>query len=179
MIAYSTMSQIGYMVMGVSVAAYSAGLFHLMTHAFFKALLFMGAGSVIGAMAGIQDMDRMGGFRQARCRSRRDVHDRRAHAGRLPVPSGFFSKDEILAFTINRGGGYWCWRSRYIGGRADSVLAFRMVFGSSAASVPEARELEGGHLAHGEPGNPRPASPRTPTSASPARSTTWPSASGR
>ena len=64
-IAYSTMSQIGYMVLGVSVAAYSAGLFHLMTHAFFKALLFMGAGSVIGAMAGIQDMDRMGGFRKA------------------------------------------------------------------------------------------------------------------
>ena len=64
-IAYSTMSQIGYMVLGVSVAAYGAGLFHLMTHAFFKALLFMGAGSVIGAMAGIQDMDRMGGFRKA------------------------------------------------------------------------------------------------------------------
>ncbi len=51
--------------MGVSIAAYGAGLFHLMTHAFFKALLFMGAGSVIGAMAGIQDMDRMGGFRRA------------------------------------------------------------------------------------------------------------------
>ena len=64
-IAYSTMSQIGYMVLGVSVAAYGAGLFHLMTHAFFKALLFMGAGSVIGAMAGIQNMDRMGGFRKA------------------------------------------------------------------------------------------------------------------
>ena len=64
-IAYSTISQIGYMVMGVSIAAYGAGLFHLMTHAFFKALLFMGAGSVIGAMAGIQDMDRMGGFRRA------------------------------------------------------------------------------------------------------------------
>ena len=65
MIAYSTISQIGYMVLGVSVAAYGAGLFHLMTHAFFKALLFMGAGSVIGAMAGDQDVDRMGGFRKA------------------------------------------------------------------------------------------------------------------
>ena len=64
-IAYSTMSQIGYMIMGVSVAAYGAGIFHLMTHAFFKALLFMGAGSVIGAMAGEQSMDRMGGFRKA------------------------------------------------------------------------------------------------------------------
>ena len=64
-IAYSTMSQIGYMVMAVSSAAYAAGLFHLMTHAFFKALLFMGAGSLISAMAGDQDLDRMGGFRRA------------------------------------------------------------------------------------------------------------------
>src|ERR671927_1420968 len=64
-IAYSTMSQIGYMVMAVSSAAYTAGMFHLMTHAFFKALLFMAAGSLIGAMAGIQDLDRMSGFRKA------------------------------------------------------------------------------------------------------------------
>src|ERR671931_2447905 len=64
-IAYSTMSQIGYMIMAVSSAAYAAGMFHLMTHAFFKALLFMAAGSVIAAMAGIQDLDRMAGFRRA------------------------------------------------------------------------------------------------------------------
>src|SRR6202049_4963481 len=64
-IAYSTMSQIGYMIMGVSVGAYSAGLFHLMTHAFFKALLFMAAGSLIGAIAGQQSLEKMGGFRKA------------------------------------------------------------------------------------------------------------------
>ena len=64
-IAYSTMSQIGYMIMGVSVGAYSAGLFHLMTHAFFKALLFMAAGSLISAMGGEQSLDRMRGFRKA------------------------------------------------------------------------------------------------------------------
>src|SRR4051812_40813905 len=64
-IAYSTMSQIGYMVMAVCSFAYAAGLFHLMTHAFFKALLFMAAGSVIGAMAGEQNLDKMGGFRKA------------------------------------------------------------------------------------------------------------------
>ncbi len=64
-IAYSTMSQIGYMIMGVSAGAYSAGLFHLMTHAFFKALLFMSAGSLIGAMAGVQNLDKMSGFRKA------------------------------------------------------------------------------------------------------------------
>src|SRR4051794_4450101 len=63
-IAYSTMSQIGYMVMAVSSAAYTAGLFHLMTHAFFKALLFMAAGSLISAMAGNQNLDDMGGFRK-------------------------------------------------------------------------------------------------------------------
>src|ERR671923_1204522 len=63
-IAYSTMSQIGYMIMGVSAGAYVAGMFHLMSHAFFKALLFMAAGSLIGAMAGEQSLDRMGGFRR-------------------------------------------------------------------------------------------------------------------
>ena len=64
-IAFSTMSQIGYMIVGVSIGAYSAGFFHLMTHAFFKALLFMAAGSIISAMAAIQDIDRMRGFRKA------------------------------------------------------------------------------------------------------------------
>ncbi|HWE59819.1 MAG TPA: NADH-quinone oxidoreductase subunit L, partial [Solirubrobacteraceae bacterium] len=64
-IAYSTMSQIGYMIMGASAGAYSAALFHLMTHAFFKALLFMAAGSIIGAMAGSQSLDKMSGFRKA------------------------------------------------------------------------------------------------------------------
>src|SRR5207247_9947752 len=64
-IAYSTISQIGYMVVGVSIGAYVGGLFHLMTHAFFKALLFMAAGSVIAAMAPTQHIHRMGGFRRA------------------------------------------------------------------------------------------------------------------
>src|SRR5262249_57494198 len=63
-IAYSTMSQIGYMIMAVSSAAYAAGMFHLMTHAFFKALLFMAAGSVISAMGGNQNLDQMSGFRK-------------------------------------------------------------------------------------------------------------------
>ncbi len=64
-IAYSTMSQIGYMVVGVSIGAYSAGMFHLMTHAFFKALLFMAAGSIIAAMANNQNIDEMSGFGKA------------------------------------------------------------------------------------------------------------------
>src|SRR5687767_10483131 len=64
-IAYSTISQIGYMIMGVSIAAYGAGMFHLMTHAFFKALMFMAAGSVIAAMAGEQNIDKISGLRRA------------------------------------------------------------------------------------------------------------------
>src|SRR5581483_5332722 len=63
-LAYSTVSQLGYMVLACGVAAYSAGLFHLMTHAFFKALLFLGAGSVIHALGGEQDMRKMGGLRR-------------------------------------------------------------------------------------------------------------------
>ncbi len=84
-IAYSTMSQIGYMFMAVSSAAYAAGMFHLMTHAFFKALLFMAAGSVIAAMAGEQDIDRMGGFRKAMPFTFGCDADRRARARRHPA----------------------------------------------------------------------------------------------
>ena len=155
-IAYSTMSQIGYMVLGVSVAAYGAGLFHLMTHAFFKALLFMAAGSVIGAMAGIQDMDRMGGFRKAMPFTFITfVAGALALAG-FPFTSGFFSKDEILAYTINRGGGFVVLAvAGYIAAALTAFYAFRMVFRVFFGEpVPEARELEGGHVAHGEPLNP-------------------------
>ena len=105
-IAYSTISQIGYMVMGVSMAAYSAGLFHLMTHAFFKALLFMGAGSVIGAMAGIQDMDRMSGFRRAMPFTFVTFTIGALSLAGFPLTAGWFSKDEIIAFGIHRGGLY-------------------------------------------------------------------------
>ena len=122
-IAYSTMSQIGYMVLGVSVAAYGAGMFHLMTHAFFKALLFMGAGSVIGAMSGIQSLDRMGGFRKAMPFTFVTFTIGALALAGFPLFSGFFSKDEILAYTLNRGGGYRGARSgRLRGGADDGVL---------------------------------------------------------
>ncbi|HEY7453004.1 MAG TPA: NADH-quinone oxidoreductase subunit L [Thermoleophilaceae bacterium] len=155
-IAYSTISQIGYMVMGVSVAAYGAGLFHLMTHAFFKALLFMGAGSVIGAMAGIQNMDRMGGFRRAMPFTFITFTIGALALAGFPLTSGFFSKDEILAFTLNRGGGYAVLGVLgYVGAALTAFYAFRMVFRVFFGdAVPEARELEGGHIAHGEPVNP-------------------------
>ncbi len=156
-IAYSTMSQIGYMIMGVSVGAYAAGLFHLMTHAFFKALLFMGAGSIIGAMAGEQSLDRMGGFRKAlpftfAC----FVIGGLALSG-IPPFSGFFSKDEILLVTGELGGWHWAlYVVGYIGAFLTAIYTFRMIFRAFYGDpVPEARELEGGHLHHAEvPTNP-------------------------
>src|SRR5215203_6004717 len=155
-IAYSTMSQIGYMVLGVSVGAYGAGLFHLMTHAFFKALLFMGAGSVIGAMAGIQDMDRMGGFKRAMPFTFVTFAIGALALAAFPLTAGFFSKDEVLAFTINRGGGFWVLAIvGYLAAAATAFYAFRMVFRVFyGEAVPEANELEGGHVAHAEPVNP-------------------------
>ena len=155
-IAYSTMSQIGYMVVGVSIGAYTAGIFHLMTHAFFKALLFMAAGSIIGAMAARQDIDRMSGFRRAMpFTSLLLIVGALALAG-FPGSSGFFSKDEILVFAADRGGMYWIFAiGGYIGAFMTAFYAFRIgfrvVLGEPCA---EAKELEQGHLAHGEPENP-------------------------
>ncbi|MEA2363449.1 MAG: NADH-quinone oxidoreductase subunit [Thermoleophilaceae bacterium] len=155
-IAYSTISQIGYMVLGVSVFAYGAGLFHLMTHAFFKALLFMGAGSVISAMGGIQDMDRMGGLRKAMPFTFAAFTAGALALAAFPFTSGFFSKDEILAFTVERGGWYLVLAiAGYAGALLTAFYAFRMVFRVFYGNpVAEARELEQGHLAHHAPANP-------------------------
>ena len=155
-IAYSTISQIGYMVLGVSVAAYGAGLFHLMTHAFFKALLFMGAGSVIGAMSGNQSLDRMGGFRKAMPFTFITFTCAALALAGFPFFSGWFSKDEVLAYTINRGGGFVALAVvGYLAAGLTAFYAFRMVFRVFFRSpVPEARELERGHPHHGEPHNP-------------------------
>ena len=95
-LAYSTISQLGYMFVGAGVMAYSAGIFHLMTHAFFKALLFLGAGSVIHAMGGEQDLMRMGGLRKfVPTTYRTMLVAALAISGIFPF-AGFFSKDEIL-----------------------------------------------------------------------------------
>jgi NADH-quinone oxidoreductase subunit L len=105
-IAYSTMSQIGYMIMGASAGAYSAALFHLMTHAFFKALLFMAAGSIIGAMAGSQSLDRMSGFRKAMPFTFACFIVGGLALSGIPPFSGWLSKDDIIAYLNNRGGVY-------------------------------------------------------------------------
>ena len=95
-LAYSTVSQLGYMFVACGVAAFSAGIFHLMTHAFFKALLFLGSGSIIHAMAGQQDMRYMGGLKKPmRTTFITFLFATLAISG-IPGFSGFFSKDEIL-----------------------------------------------------------------------------------
>jgi NADH-quinone oxidoreductase subunit L len=155
-IAYSTMSQIGYMMVGVSTGGYDGGLFHLMTHAFFKALLFMGAGSVIGAMAGIQDIDRMGGFRRSMRFTYITFLVGALTLASLAPFSGWFSKDEILGFDVHRGG--YDLVLAIIGFAAALMTAFysfRMVFRVFHGDpVPEAQSLERGELYHGEHVNP-------------------------
>ncbi|HET7455502.1 MAG TPA: NADH-quinone oxidoreductase subunit L [Solirubrobacterales bacterium] len=156
-IAYSTMSQIGYMIMGVSIGAYSAGMFHLMTHAFFKALLFMAAGSIIAAMANDQNIDRMSGFGKAmRFTSITFVCGALALAA-FPGTSGFFSKDEILAFAEARGGMYLIFTVLgYVGALMTAVYSFRLVFRVLPGKpCTEAQELiDTGHVAHEAPKNP-------------------------
>ncbi len=153
-IAYSTMSQIGYMIMGVSVGAYSAGLFHLMSHAFFKSLLFMGAGSIISAMGGEQSLDRMRGFRRALpftfiC----FIIGGLALSG-MPPFSGWLSKDDILGYLDHRGGGFEVLGILgYVGALLTGVYTFRMIFRAFFGDpCPEAAELEQGHLHHADHG---------------------------
>ena len=106
-LAYSTVSQLGYMFLGCGVAAFSAGIFHLMTHAFFKGLLFLAAGSVIHALGGEQDMRRMGGLRtKIPWTFWTTTAGTFAIAG-IPPLAGFFSKDEILWRAYQASWAYW------------------------------------------------------------------------
>jgi NADH-quinone oxidoreductase subunit L len=101
-LAYSTISQLGYMFLALGVGAFAAGIFHLMTHAFFKALLFLGAGSVIHSLSGEQDLRKMGGlWNTVPATSRPFLIATLAIAG-MPPLAGFFSKDEILGRTFGR-----------------------------------------------------------------------------
>lgn len=123
------MSQIGYMIMGVSAGAYVAGMFHLMTHAFFKALLFMAAGSLISAMGGEQNMDKMGGFRKAMPFTFLAFVIGGLALSGIPPFSGFFSKDEILASVADQGGWHWIlWAAGIFGAFLTAVYTWRMIF---------------------------------------------------
>ena len=103
-LAYSTISQLGYMFMAVGIAGYAAGVFHLVTHAVFKALLFLGAGSVIHAMADEQDMTRMGGLRKKMPITHLTMLVATLSIAGIPPLAGFWSKDEILAVLFAKGG---------------------------------------------------------------------------
>ncbi|MGA8745846.1 MAG: NADH-quinone oxidoreductase subunit L [Solirubrobacterales bacterium] len=156
-IAYSTMSQIGYMIMGVSIGAYSAGLFHLMTHAFFKALLFMAAGSLIAAMGNEQNIDRMSGFGKAMRFTSITMLCGGLALAAFPGTSGFFSKDEILAYATARGGMYLIFTVLgYFGALLTAIYTFRLIFRVlPGRPCREAQELiDSGHLSHVHPFNP-------------------------
>ena len=102
-LAYSTISQLGYMFVGVGVGAYAAGVFHLVTHAFFKALLFLGAGSVIHGLHGEQDLRNMGGLKSKMLTTTITFLIGALGLAGVPPLAGFFSKDEILAATFFDG----------------------------------------------------------------------------
>ncbi len=128
-LAYSTVSQLGYMFLGCGVGAFTAGIFHLMTHAFFKALLFLGSGSVIHALGGEQDIRKMGGLKdKIRTTWWTMLVGTVAIAG-FPPLAGFFSKDEILwqAFASERG--HWLlWLVGAVAAGMTSFYMFRMMF---------------------------------------------------
>jgi NADH-quinone oxidoreductase subunit L len=156
-IAYSTMSQIGYMVVGVSIGAYSAGMFHLMTHAFFKALLFMAAGSIIAAMANEQNIDKMSGFGKAMRFTSITMLCGGLALAAFPFTSGFFSKDEILAYATARGGMYLIFTVLgYVGALLTAIYTFRLIFRVLPGKpCPEAQELiDSGHVHHAPAFNP-------------------------
>jgi NADH-quinone oxidoreductase subunit L len=149
-IAYSTMSQIGYMFVGAGLGAYANGMFHLMTHAFFKALLFMAAGIVIHALAGEQDIRNMGGLRELMPFTRWCfLVGSLALVGVFPF-AGFFSKDSILAAAMDHGWyGYVLWVAGLAGTLLTGLYTFRMYFvvfgGQRSAYVREHF-----HQEHGE-----------------------------
>lgn len=126
-LAYSTVSQLGYMFMALGVGAWVAAIFHLVTHAFFKALLFLGSGSVIHAMSGEQDMRKMGALRgKIKATYWTFLMGALALSGIFPF-AGFWSKDEILGMQF-KGGGYIIWVVGLIAAFITAFYTFRAVF---------------------------------------------------
>ena len=142
-IAYSTMSQIGYMFVGVGVGAYSSGMFHLLTHAFFKALLFLAAGLIIHALAGEQDIRKMGGLRKLMPLTYWFFLVGGLALVGIPPFAGFFSKDPILAATLAHGTfGIVLWVAGVLGAFLTGALHRSACCSSSsgASRAPYARE---------------------------------------
>ncbi len=128
-LAYSTISQIGYMFLALGVGAWSAGIFHLMTHAFFKALLFLGAGAVIHCLHHEHSIFKMGGLRTRLPVAFWSFLIGAAALAALPFTSGFFSKDEILLAAWDmHGAGPWLWFGGVVGAFITALYSFRLVF---------------------------------------------------
>ena len=126
-LAYSTISQLGYMFVGVGVGAYAAGVFHLVTHAFFKALLFLGAGSVIHGLPGEQDLRKMGGLAPRMMTTTVTFLVGAFGLAGIPPLAGFFSKDEILG-AVFHGHRYLLWAMLLLGAFMTAFYTFRLVF---------------------------------------------------
>jgi NADH-quinone oxidoreductase subunit L len=128
-LAYSTVSQLGYMFLGCGMGAFSSGLFHVMTHAFFKGLLFLGAGSVIHAMHEEQDMRRMGGLRNHIHGTYETMLLATIAIAGIPPFAGFWSKDEILGAAVKSGGlGVLWWLMGLCAAFMTSFYMFRLIF---------------------------------------------------
>ncbi len=128
-LAYSTISQIGYMFLGLGVGAWSASIFHLMTHAFFKALLFLGAGTVILSLHHEHDIFKMGGKRKQLPIAFYSFLIGSLALAAFPFSSGYFSKDEILLAALAlEGPGIWLWVGGVVGAFFTGLYSFRLVF---------------------------------------------------
>jgi len=126
-LAYSTISQLGYMFIGCGVGAYAAGVFHLTTHAFFKSLLFLSAGSVMHALSGELDMEKMGGLRKHLPRTYPTFLIGAIAIAGVPFFSGFFSKDAILTSAFAHGH-YFVWALGLGGAVLTAFYMFRLIF---------------------------------------------------
>ena len=146
-LAYSTVSQLGYMFLALGTGAFSSAIFHLATHAFFKALLFLGAGSVIHGMHHEQDMHKMGGLRRHMPQTFLTFVVGAAALSGLPLLSGFFSKDEILGQVFAQGGGYYAlWTVGIVTAALTAFYTWRMValtfFGAERFEDPKFKPHE-------------------------------------
>ncbi|CUS95596.1 NADH-dehyrogenase subunit F, TMs, (complex I) C-terminus, partial [Candidatus Kryptonium thompsonii] len=125
-LAYSTISQLGYMFLAMGVGAFSAGIFHLTTHAFFKALLFLGAGAVMHALDNEEDIQKMGGLKAHLPITYKTFFIASLAIAGIPPLSGFFSKDEILWGAYSQGS-FWLWLLGAIGAFMTAFYMFRLV----------------------------------------------------
>ena len=149
-LAYSTISQLGYMFLACGVGAFGAGIFHLMTHAFFKALLFLGAGSVIHALSGEQDMRKMGGLWSRIPTTAKTMLIATLAISGAPLFSGFFSKDEILWKVFSSPyGNRLLWFIGFVTAGLTAFYMFRLFFMTFAGKSRVAPEAE--HHIHESP----------------------------